>query len=132
MIQTDRRALATIIILLAMVGVHQPPAPVRAEAPEGFTPLFNGTDLTGWKGLVGNPKSRAAMSTEELSAAQKEADENMRAHWKIVDGALEFDGSGKSLCTDKDYGDFELYVDWKILEGGDSGIYLRGSPQVQI
>ncbi len=98
----------------------------------GFTPLFNGKDLAGWKGLVGNPKSRAAMSAEELEAAQKEADEVMRAHWKVVDGVLVFDGKGKSLCTDKDYGDFELYVDWKILEAGDSGIYLRGSPQVQI
>lgn len=98
----------------------------------GFTPLFNGKDLTGWKGLVGNPKTRAAMSPAELAAAQKEADEAMRAHWKVDDGVLVFDGQGQSLCTEKDYGDFELTLDWKILEGGDSGIYLRGSPQVQI
>ncbi len=38
----------------------------------------------------------------------------------------------KSLCTAKDYGDFELLVDWKIEKDGDSGIYLRGTPQVQI
>ena len=56
----------------------------------------------------------------------------MRAHWKVVDGVLVFDGKGHSLCTAKDYGDFEMLVDWKILKGGDSGIYLRGSPQVQI
>lgn len=98
----------------------------------GFTPLFNGTDLTGWKGLVGNPKTRAAMSPEELTEAQKTADESMRAHWQVEDGALVFDGKGQSLCTDKDYADFEMMVDWKILEGGDSGIYLRGSPQIQI
>ncbi|WP_237607181.1 3-keto-disaccharide hydrolase [Roseimaritima sediminicola] len=104
----------------------------HAEVPDGFTPLFNGTDLTGWKGLVGNPKSRAAMSADELAAAQKTADQRMRAHWSVVDGVLQFDGQGDSLCTAKDYGDFEMYVDWKILEGGDSGIYLRGSPQVQI
>ena len=100
--------------------------------PEGFTSLFNGKDLTGWKGLVGNPKSRAAMSPEELAEAQKKADELMRAHWSVQDGALVFDGKGQSLCTEKEYGDFELYVDWKILKAGDSGIYLRGSPQVQI
>ena len=98
----------------------------------GFTPLFNGKDLTGWKGLVGSPKSRAAMSDAELAEAQAKADEVMRAHWKVVDGELVFDGKGQSLCTAKDYGDFELYVDWKIKEGGDSGIYLRGSPQIQI
>ncbi|NUQ61165.1 MAG: DUF1080 domain-containing protein [Pirellulales bacterium] len=100
--------------------------------PEGFVALFNGKDLAGWKGLVGDPKSRAAMSPEQLTEAQKKADEQMRAHWKVVEGALEFDGKGQSLCTARDYGDFEMYVDWKILPHGDSGIYLRGSPQVQI
>ena len=100
--------------------------------PEGFTALFNGKDLTGWKGLVANPEKRAKMSPEELKAAQAKADENMRAHWKVEDGVIVFDGKGQSLCTAKDYGDFEMLVDWKIKKNGDSGIYLRGSPQVQI
>jgi len=100
--------------------------------PKGFVVLFNGRDLAGWKGLSGNPKSRREMSREELAKAQAEADEDMRAHWKVVDGALCFDGKGHSLCTVKDYGDFEMFVDWKIEKGGDSGIYLRGTPQVQI
>ena len=52
----------------------------------------------------------------------------MRDHWKAEDGVLVFDGKGDNLCTAKDYGDFEMYVDWKIGQGGDSGIYLRGSP----
>lgn len=100
--------------------------------PEGFTALFNGENLDGWKGLVGNPKSRAAMNAEQLAAAQQKADESMRKHWSVEDGVLVFDGKGQSLCTAKDYGDFELYVDWKIKAKGDSGIYLRGTPQVQI
>ncbi len=100
--------------------------------PDGFVALFNGHDLSGWKGLVENPKTRAAMSPEELARKQKAADQRMRTHWQVVDGVLVFDGKGKSLCTAKDYGDFELYVDWKIKPKGDSGIYLRGSPQVQI
>jgi hypothetical protein len=100
--------------------------------PEGFTALFNGTDLTGWKGLVANPPERAKMTPEQLAAAQEQADQRMRDHWSVQDGALVFDGKGDSLCTAKDYGDFELLVDWKILPAGDSGIYLRGSPQVQI
>ncbi len=132
MTQNYQRASATIVMLLGMMGISQSPTIAHAEVPPGFTPLFNGTDLTGWKGLVGNPKSRAAMSATELSAAQQAADAAMREHWSVVDGVLQFDGKGKSLCTVKDYGDFELYVDWKILKGGDSGIYLRGSPQVQI
>jgi len=99
---------------------------------KGFVALFNGKDLTGWKGLVGDPKSRAKMSADELAQAQAKTDEQMCAHWKVEDGALVFDGKGSHLCTAKDYGDFELLVDWKIEKSGDSGIYLRGSPQVQI
>ncbi len=104
--------------------------------PEGFTALFNGKDLAGWKGLLAspldNPAKRAAAKPEELAAAQKKADEDMTAHWKVVDGVIVFDGKGRSLATAKDYGDFEMYVDWKIELKGDSGIYLRGTPQVQI
>jgi hypothetical protein len=104
--------------------------------PEGFVALFNGKDLGGWKGLMkrplDNPIKRAALSPDERVKAQKEADDDMRAHWRVEDGALVFDGKGRSLCTAKDYGDFEMYVDWKILPKGDSGIYLRGTPQVQI
>lgn len=102
------------------------------EAPKGFVQLFNGADLTGWKGLVENPEKRAAMSPEELAKAQAEADAKMREHWSVVDGILSYDGSGESLCTARDYEDFEMLVDWKITPNGDSGIYLRGTPQVQI
>jgi hypothetical protein len=104
--------------------------------PEGFTALFNGKDLAGWKGLLqgpnDNPIKRAAITPEQHTEAQKEADEIMRAHWKVENGALAFDGKGRSLCTIKDYANFEMLVDWKITPHGDSGIYLRGSPQVQI
>jgi hypothetical protein len=104
--------------------------------PEGFTALFNGKDLTGWKGLLArpndNPGKRALLSKEDAAEKQKEADENMRASWRVEDGALVFSGKGRSLCTAKDYGDFEMLVDSKILAQGDTGIYLRGSPQVQI
>ena len=104
-------------------------------APEGFKALFNGEDLGGWKGLVspaGGPPARAKMSAEQLAAEQVKADQQMRDHWKVKDGCLEYDGKGQSLCTAKDYADFEMLVDWKIGPKGDSGIYLRGSPQVQI
>ncbi|HOW86067.1 MAG TPA: DUF1080 domain-containing protein [Candidatus Aminicenantes bacterium] len=98
----------------------------------GFTPLFDGRTLAGWKGLVADPPARAKMTAGELAAAQAAADERMRAHWRIANGALVFDGRGESLCTASDYGDFELLVDWRIEPGGDSGLYLRGAPQVQI
>jgi len=109
-----------------------------AEMPEeeGFVSLFNGKDLTGWKGLVENPIARAKMKPAQLAKAQEKADENMRRDWKVENGLLLFDGSGfDNLCTVKQYGDFEMYVDWMLDPSGkeaDAGIYLRGTPQVQI
>ena len=104
--------------------------------PQGFVALFNGKDLTGWKGLMkpplDNPAKRAQAASEELAKAQQEANEDMNKHWSVKDGVIVFDGKGRSLATDKDYGDFEFWVDWKIEPKGDSGIYLRGTPQVQI
>jgi hypothetical protein len=108
-------------------------------APAGFVAVFNGKDLTNWRGLwdpkkkLDNPINRAkVLIPEERQKAQEEADENMRAHWKVEDGALVFDGKGRSLATAKEYGNFEMWVTWKIKALGDSGVYLRGSPQVQI
>jgi hypothetical protein len=99
---------------------------------EGFVPLFNGKDLSGWKGLVKDPPARAKLTPEALQREQKAADEGMRRHWQVIEGTLVFDGKGHSLCTADDYADFELFVDWRIEPQGDSGVYLRGSPQVQI
>jgi len=128
-----RAVLALPALLWLILAV--PAAAEDNVPPPGFRALFNGKNLDGWKGLVSpdkGPPGRAAMTPDELEKAQAEADKKMRAHWKVVDGALEFDGKGDSLCTAEDFGDFELLVDWKILPKGDSGIYLRGSPQVQI
>ena len=102
----------------------------------GFVSMFNGKDLTGWKGLVANPIARAKMTPAQLEKAQKKADEQMRKDWKVEDGYLVFEGSGfDNLCTEKQYGDFEMYVEWMLDPAGpeaDAGIYLRGTPQVQI
>ena len=109
-----------------------------AEMPEetGFVSIFNGKDLTGWKGLVENPIAREKMSHATLAQKQKQADEQMRKDWKVENGLLVFDGTGfDNLCTEKKYGDFEMYIDWMLDPRGpeaDAGIYLRGTPQVQI
>jgi HEAT repeat protein len=99
---------------------------------EGFVPMFNGKDLTGWQGLVGTPLARAKMKPDELAKKQVEANKKMLDNWSVKDGCIYFTGNGDNLCSIKDYSDFELIVDWKITKKGDSGIYLRGSPQVQI
>jgi hypothetical protein len=98
----------------------------------GFESLFNGKDLSGWKGLVENPIARSKMKPEALATAQEKANEKIKSDWLVKDGLLLFSGHGDNLATEKQYGDFELYVDWKITAKGDAGIYLRGTPQVQI
>ena len=114
--------------------------------PTGFTALFNGTDLSGWYGWgTRNPAEFTAMSPEEqaeykqksiegglLDGKGKDKGDHLNAHWKVEDGELVNDGKGLYLTTDQYYGDFELLVDYKMLPLGDSGVYLRGVPQVQI
>lgn len=110
-----------------------PSAKADNSAPPGFVSLFNGRDLTGWKGLVDDPIQRAKLSASELAGKQVKADELMRANWKVIDGALAYTGKGyDNLCSRFDYADFELQLDWKLEPKADSGIYLRGAPQVQI
>lgn len=101
----------------------------------GFVSIFNGKDLTGWKGLVKNPIERAKMSKAILAKEQEKADKQMNDSWYVENGNLIFKGKGDNICTDKQYGDFEMYVDWMLDPAGpepDAGIYLRGTPQVQI
>jgi len=102
---------------------------------KGFIALLNGKNLSGWKGLVQNPIARSRMKPAVLAKEQEKADEIARNSWSIVDGLLVFNGKGDNLCTEKQYGDFEMYVDWKLDPAGpeaDAGIYMRGTPQVQI
>ncbi len=104
-------------------------------AGPGFVTLFNGKDLAGWKGLVANPVKRSQMDAATLATAQEKADEVMRKGWEVKNGELVFSGKGDNIVTQKQYGDFEMLVDWKLDANGkegDAGIYLRGSPQVQI
>src|SRR5690554_1919653 len=99
---------------------------------EGYVSIFNGENLEGWQGLVGNPITRAKMSQQELAGKQEEANKKMHENWAVKDNTIVFNGKGINLATVKEYGDFEMVVDWRITKDGDSGIYLRGTPQVQI
>jgi hypothetical protein len=104
------RPLAALGLLAAVALTATHAGAGSRKPPEGFTSLFNGKDLTGWK-----------------------TDEKQAAVWKVQDDSIYYAGKGgRNLATAKNYKDFELWVDWKITKGGDSGIYLRGRPQVQI
>ncbi|MCI0700068.1 MAG: DUF1080 domain-containing protein [Planctomycetia bacterium] len=120
-------AVGLAIAVAAPVARTEEPKP-----PKGFVPLFNGKNLEGWKGHT-TMKERATLASEKLADLQKQRTKTALEHWKVADGAIHCDGKGGvSLVTDKDYGNFELLLDWKIEKNGDSGIYLRGQPQVQI
>ena len=104
---------------------------------KGFVQVFNGKDLTGWKGLVDNPILRREMDAKTLATKQEAADRVMREGWQVQpDGELLFLGKGDNIATVKKYGNIEMWVDWKIYDDGhkegDAGIYLKGAPQVQI
>ncbi len=98
-------------------------------APQGFKTLFNGQDLTGWHGRPHlDPREWDKVASEKRT----EWLDDMKAHWTVNDGALVNDGHGVYLTTNEEYGDIELFIDYKTVPKADSGIYLRGTPQVQI
>jgi hypothetical protein len=104
--------------------------PVRAAEP---TAIFNGKDLTGWHGMPHfDPYKLAAMSAEEKAKKIEEWTADAKKHWTVENGDLVNDGFGAYLASDKDYGDYELWIDYKTVAKADSGIYLKANPQVQI
>jgi hypothetical protein len=133
----------TLAVLFALFIIASAQAQ-QAKIPDGFTSLFNGKDLTGWKIPEGD-----------------------NGHWKIVNGVIDYDAESeakadKNLWTEKEFKNFELYVDWRIkatpwknpnvplilpsglnkldengkqitmtVPDSDSGILLRGFPKCQ-
>lgn len=108
-------------------------APAEVKPPAGFTALFNGNDLSGWRG--GDTfDHRKYLALPEAERAKQDAawTADMRAHWRAEGDELINDGKGRFATTTQDYGDFELLLEYKTVARADSGVYLRGCPQVQI
>ena len=126
----NRIAFALALGLIAIVPMT---AHHNVKPPKGFTALYNGKDLNGWRGgdtvdhrkYLAMPEADRAKQDETWTA-------DMRAHWRVDGDELVNDGKGKYATTMKEYGDFELLIDYKTVPRADSGIYLRGVPQVQI
>ena len=122
-------SLRTFPLILALAA-----SAFAADAPPaGFTALFNGNDLAGFRGGdTFDHRKLLAMPEAERAAQIAKWTETMKAHWRAEGGELINDGQGAYATTEKDYGDFELLVEYKTVPLADSGIYLRGVPQVQI
>jgi hypothetical protein len=104
-----------------------------AEPPKGFTDLFNGRDLSGWHAKVQfDLYMLAALSEAEQKTQIEMWIEDAKKHWSADNGELVSDGNGRHLMTDKDFGDIELFIEFKTGPGAQGGISLRGAQHWQI
>ncbi len=135
-IDTMHARIPIVVIVAVTAAAARGAEPERFQPvrqPAGFTALFNGKDFTGWHGLkTMDPRKFEALSAEGKSKALADGAADLKKHWRVEDGVIVNDGQGAYLTADKDYGDVELLIDFKIGPQGDSGVYLRGTPQVQI
>lgn len=123
-----------VLALLISTLIYCPASSQEASSQEKaqslvFEPLFNGVDLSGWHGRPHlDPRK-----WDDVSEEQREKwNADMREHWTVKDGALVNDGHGVYLTTNREYGDIEFRIDYRTVPRADSGLYLRGTPQVQI
>ena len=74
--------------------------------------LFNGKDLNNWKPL-GNVNDYK---------------------WKVIDGIMTNTGGGGSanIVSKERFRDFRMHVEFRVPQGGNSGVYLRGRHEIQI
>lgn len=127
MLKLPRCSVFIITLVFAYIG-HAADSP-----PAGFATLFNGRDLSGWRGGdTFDHRAWLALPAAERAAKEAAWTADLRRHWRVEGNELVNDGSGRYATTVSDYGDFELLADYKTVAGADSGIYLRGCPQVQI
>ena len=102
----------------------------QPQPPERFRALFNGRDLEDWYGH--NPHETEKLNEPERREKISAAQNDFVAHWRVENGELVNDGNGPYATTKEEFGDIELLIDYKTVALADSGIYLRGTPQVQI
>ncbi len=119
-----------VLLLVALISQSCGLSAAEPAPPKGFRAIFNGKDLAGWYGL--NPHSVDKLIGEKREAALKQMRDEFPTHWRVENGELINDGHGPYATTDADYGDLEFLIQYKTVAKADSGIYLRGLPQVQI
>lgn len=126
-----RLIMACFVGLLCSMSLGQHPTQAAEPMPPtGFRALFNGKDLAGWYGL--NPHSVDKLTGEKLAAALKKMRDEFSTNWRVENDELVNDGHGPYATTDAELGDIEFLLEYKTVAKADSGVYLRGLPQVQI
>ncbi len=127
------RILPAAALVVAVLAVTPFAHAAHNQPPEGYTALFDGKSLDGWWGWgTKHYDEYLNLDAEALEALQAESLADINEHWSVEDGELVSDGHGLFLTTKEFFGDFELLIEYKTVPMSDSGIYLRGCPQVQI
>lgn len=108
------------LLLAAGTQLLTPVHAATVQPPAGFTALFNGTDLAGWRGGdTFDPRKLDAMTAEQRQGQIAKWTETMKAHWSAQKGELVNDGQGAYATTEKDYRDFELLLEYKTVAKAD-------------
>jgi Domain of Unknown Function (DUF1080) len=125
------RNLILPMILLALLALVPPVRGDDPQPPKGFTALFNGKDLTGWHGMFNfSPYQLAAMSEAERKGNIDELTSLAKKRWMVQNGELESKTDIPYLATDSEWGDVELLLECKLLQGKEpvlAGINLRST-----
>lgn len=122
--------VGVLIALVFSLVQSQPLIAAGPIPPKGFRAIFNGEDLTGWYGW--NPHASAKLTGDKKEENLRQQRDEFASHWRIENGELVNDGHGPYATTDEEFGDIEFLIEYKTVASADSGIYLRGTPQVQI
>jgi hypothetical protein len=99
-----KRLFATVVFL-ALVG----PDVSTLQSPARWRVLFDGASLDAWRAYG--------------------SDDAIPAGWHIAGGTLSKDGRAADIVSRDQFGDFELELEWKIGEAGNSGIFYRGTQE---
>ena len=126
---------ATILTAIALNadglndGEHHGDAPFLIE--EGWRPLLNGRDITGWSGQDAKPSdwlTARGVIWERLLGPTRLRGIPAPAT-KILNGQT---GRTANLVSEEKFGDVELYLEFLIPKGSNSGVYLQGLYEIQV
>ena len=129
------RTLMFLLASTALVFAQLNDGDAHGDAPflieKGWTPIFSGKDLSGWIGQDGKPMqwiSTSAVVWERLLGPTR-----LRAMPTAGDRMMNGpEGKVHNIVTSEKFGDVELYVEFLIPKGSNSGVYLHGLYEIQV